>query len=117
MIRAVLHGLHGGLDLVDRRDHDHFDQAVVLFDDPQHFEAADARQADIEQHQVDVFAVQDRQGGFAARHAKHAVITLQDRRQRIPHTLVVVDDEDGFLLMNHRVRESPGESRGIVAGG
>ena len=51
--------------------------------------------------EYDVVAVQNRQGGFAARHAKHAVVALQDRRQRIAHTLIVVDDEDGFLLMNH----------------
>ena len=50
VIGAVLHRLHGGLDLVDRRDHDDFDQAVVLLDDAQDFEAADAGQADVEQH-------------------------------------------------------------------
>ena len=59
VIGAVLHRLHGGFDLVDRRDHDDFDQAVVFLDDPQDFEAADAGQADVEQHQVDVFPVED----------------------------------------------------------
>ena len=45
VVGAVLHRLHGGLDLVDRRDHDALDEAVVLLDDPQHVEAADARAA------------------------------------------------------------------------
>ena len=66
VIGAVLHRLHGGLDLVDGRDHDDLDQAVVLLDDPQHLEAADARQADVEQDQVDVLAVEDGQRRFAA---------------------------------------------------
>ena len=43
VVGAVLHRLHGGLDLVDRRDHDALDEAVVLLDDAQHVEAADAR--------------------------------------------------------------------------
>ena len=62
VIGAVLHRLHGGLDLVDRRDHDDLDQAVVLLDDAEDLEAADAGQPDVEQHQVDVFAVEDRAG-------------------------------------------------------
>src|SRR5712692_3667065 len=61
VVRAVLHRLHGGLDLVDRRDHQHFDQAVVFLDDAEDFEAADSRQPDIEQHEVHVLAVQDPQ--------------------------------------------------------
>ena len=39
VIGAVLHRLHGGLDLVDGRDHDALDQAVVLLDDAQDVEA------------------------------------------------------------------------------
>jgi hypothetical protein len=42
VIRAMLHRLHGGLDLVDRRDHHDFDEAVVLLDDAEDLEAADA---------------------------------------------------------------------------
>ena len=106
VIRAVLHRLHGRFDLGDRRNHDDFDQAVVLLDDPQHFEAADARQADVEQHQVDVFAVQDGQRGLAARHAQHAVLALEDRRQRVAHPLVVVDDEDSLGFMAHGLRDT-----------
>ena len=79
----------------------HFDQAVVLLDDAQHFEAADAGQADVEQHEVDVLAVEDRQRGFAARDAQHAVLALEDRGQRVAHPLVVVDDEDGLRLVAH----------------
>ena len=95
VVGAVLHRLHGGLDLVDRRDHDDFDEAVVLLDDAEHFEAADAGQADVEQHEVDVFAVEHGQRRLAARDPQHAVLALEDRGQRVPHPLVVVDDEDG----------------------
>ena len=107
----MLYGLHSRLDFVDCRDHDDFDQAVVLFDDQQDFEATDARQANVEQHQVDVFAVQNWKGGFAARHAEYAVLTLQDRRQRVTHALVVDDDEDGFLFMNHWIEGNPAVAR------
>ena len=101
VVGAVLHRLHGRLDLVDGGDHDDFDEAVVLLDDPQDLEAADAGQPDVEQHQVDVLAVQDGQRGFAARDAQHAVLALEDRGQRVPHPLVVVDDEDGLGLVAH----------------
>ena len=68
----------------------HFDQAVVLLDDAQDLEAADAGQADVEQHEVDVFAVEHGERRLAARHAQHAVLALEDRGQRVPHPLVVV---------------------------
>ena len=45
VVGAVLHRLHGRLDLVDGRDHDALDEAVVLLDDAEHVEAADARAA------------------------------------------------------------------------
>ena len=70
VVGAVLHRLHRGLDLVDRRDHDALDEAVVLLDDPQHVEAADARQADVLQDEVDVLVLQQPQGCLAARHAQ-----------------------------------------------
>ena len=105
VIGAVLHGLHGGLNFTNRRDHDDLDQAEVLLDDPQHFEAADAGQADVEHHQIDVLAVEDRQRRLAARHAEHPVITLQDCGQRVPHPFIVVDDEDRFWLLAHRLVE------------
>ena len=113
VIGAVLHRLHGGLDVVDRRDHDDLDEAVVFLDDPQDFEAADAGKPDVEQDEIDVFAIEDRQRRFAARHAQHAVFAFEDCRERVPHPLVVVDDEDRFGFGAHELRE-PG---GILAGG
>jgi len=103
VIRAVLHRLDGRLDVVDRRDHQHLDQAVVLFDDAQHLEAADPGQPHVEQHQVDVFAVQNRQGSFAARDPQDAILTLENRRQGVAHAFVVVDDQHGFRLMTHAI--------------
>ena len=38
----------------------HLDQAVVLLDDAQHFEAADAGQPDVEQNEVDVLLIEER---------------------------------------------------------
>src|SRR6185295_7097653 len=66
VIGAMLHRLYGRLDLVDRRDHHDFNQTVVFLDDAQDFETADARQPDVEQHEVDVFPVENRERGFAA---------------------------------------------------
>ncbi len=115
VVGAVLHRLHGGLDLVDGRDHDDLDQAVVFLDDPQHLEAADAGQPDVEQHEVDVFAVQDGEGRFAARDPQHAELALENGRQGVPHPLIVVDDEHGFGLLAHCAWG--GRPGGIVSGG
>ena len=54
VVGPVLHRLNRGLDVVDGRNHQDFDQGIVLFDNAQHFETADAGQAHIEQHQIDV---------------------------------------------------------------
>ncbi len=101
VIGAVLHRLHGGFDFVDGRDHQDLDQAVILLDDPQHLEAADARQPDVQQDQVDILAIEDRQRRLAAADAQDAVLPLQDRRQRVAHAFVVVDDEHGLEFMAH----------------
>ena len=47
------------------RDDDDLDVRVVLLDDLQDLEAADAGQAGVEQHQVDVFLLHHLEGAFA----------------------------------------------------
>ena len=101
VIGAVLHRLHGGLDLVDGRDHDALDQAVVLLDDAQDVEPADAGQADILQHHVDFLLAEQRQCGFAARHGQDPIVASEDRRDGVPHALIVVADQDGFRGRRH----------------
>ena len=49
----------------ERRDDDDFDVRVVLLDDLEDLEAADAGQADVEHHQVDVLLLHHLQRGFA----------------------------------------------------
>lgn len=101
MVGAVPHRLDGGVELLEHRDDDHLDEGVVLLDDPEDFEAADPRQADIEQHELDVLLFHDLESRLARGCAEHAVIAPQDRVQRIPHPLVVVDDEDGLPAFGH----------------
>ena len=101
VIRAVLHRLHGGLDLVDGRDHDAFDEAVVFLDDAKDVEPADAGQADILQHHVDLLLPQHRQGRLAARHGEDPIVASEDGRNRVPHPLIVVTDQDGFRGWRH----------------
>ena len=96
VVGAVLHRLHGRLDLVDGRDHDALDEAVVLLDDAQDVEAADAGQPDVEQDQVDVLVFEQRQRRLAARHRQDAVVALEDGGDRVPHPLIVVADQDGL---------------------
>ena len=98
-----MNGSHGARSL-NGRDHDDLDQAVVFFDNPQDLEAADTGQADIEQDEIDVFTVENGECRFSRAHFEHAVLSLQDRRQRIPHPFVVVHDEDGLRLLAHRLR-------------
>ncbi len=101
VIRPVLHRLHGGLDFVDRRDHDALDQAVVLLDDAKDVEAADAWQADVLQHHVDFLLAEERQRGFAARNRQDPIVPSEDRRDRVAHALIVVADQDGFRGRRH----------------
>ena len=85
----------------------HSIEAVVFLDDAQHVEAADAGQADVEQDQVDVLALEERQRRLAARHRQDAVVALEDRGQRIAHPLIVVADQDGLGGPGHgRVGEA-----------
>ena len=117
MIGAVLHSLHGGFNLGNRRDHDHFDEAVVFLDDAEDFETADPRKAHVEQNQVDVFTVENRQRGFAAGDPQHAILALENRRQRVAHTLIVVDNEDRLRFLSHSNQKSYRPNRRIVSGG
>ena len=96
VVGAVLHRLDRGLDLVDRREHDAFDQAVVLFDNAKDIEAADAGKPDVEQNQIDVLLLQQRQRGFPARHRQHAIVALENRAERVAHSLIVVADQNRF---------------------
>jgi len=82
--------------------HDHLDQTVVFLDDAQDLEAADARQADIEEYEIDVLLVENGERGFAAGDAQDSVIALENRGEGIPHSLVVVDDENGLRFLTHR---------------
>ena len=104
VVGAELHRLDGGLDFVDGRDHDDLDQALRLLDLLEHLEAADARHPDVEQHDVHVLAIENRQPALAGRRAQHPVVAAQDRRQGVAHALVVVDDEDGFGAWGQRSR-------------
>ena len=94
VIRPVSHRLDGDVELFDHRDDDDLDVRIVLADDLQHLESADAGQADVEEHQVDVFLFEDLQGELARRGAEHTVVAPQHRGERLPHSLIVVNDED-----------------------
>ena len=75
----------------------HFDEAVVFLDDPEDVEAADARQPDVEQHQVDVLLLAGScRAASPLADRQHAEVAPEDRRQRLPHALVVVDDQHGL---------------------
>ena len=105
VVGPVPHGLDGGLELLAHRDDDHFDVRVVFLRDLQDLEAADARQPYVEQHQVDLFLFHHLQGGLARGGPQHAVLALQESGQRVAHTLVVIDDEDGLPAFGHSGRE------------
>ena len=101
VVGAELHRLDGGLDVGNRRNHDDFDEAVIFSDDAEHVEAVDAGQAHVEEHQIDVLAVQDGERRLARRRAQHAIVPPEDGVQRVTHPLVIVDDEDRFRLRIH----------------
>jgi hypothetical protein len=96
VVGAGLHRLHRGLDVGDRGDHDAFDEGIVLLDDPQHVEAADAGQPHIEQQQPHLFLAQEQQCRLAARRRQDAVLRFEDGLERVAHRLVVIADQDRF---------------------
>ncbi len=102
VVRAELHGLDGRLDIGDGRDHDHFDLVALFAHLPQQLQAADARQAYVEQHQVHAVLPQPRQAVLGRRHGHHAVVALENRRERVSHPLIVIDDQDGLLRRGHQ---------------
>ena len=105
MISAVPHRLDRGLELLDHRNHDGLDVGVVLLDDLEDVETTDAREVDVEEHQIDVLFSHHQEAGLAGRRPKHPVIPPQHGGQRLAHPLVVVNDEDGFLPIGHAGRE------------
>src|SRR5262249_28034784 len=111
------HRLDGGLDLVDGRDHDHFDEAVVLFDNAEDLKAADSRQPHVEENQIHVVAYEDAERCFTALRAQHPVLALQNRCEGVAHPLVVVDDEDGLWFLHSVLPAAlrPSQPRGRAA--
>ena len=102
VVGAVLHRLHRGLDLVDRRDHDALDQAVVFLDDAQHVEAADAGQADVRAGSGRrLRCLSSPSAASPLETVEHAVVALEDRGQRVAHALIVVADQDRFRGPGH----------------
>ena len=101
VIRSVTHRLDGGVELLQDGDDDHLDVGVVLLDDLEDLEAADAGEPDVEQHEVDVLFLHDLQRGFAGRGLQQPVVAPEDGRQRVAHAFIVIDDEDGFAAFRH----------------
>src|SRR5690606_24711277 len=68
-----------------------------------------------EQHDVDVLALHHRERRLAARGAEHAVVAPQDGGQRLPCSLVVVHDDDGFASGLHfRVENEVAHSSALL---
>lgn len=82
VVRAVLHRLHDRFDFVDRRRHDDVDLGVVLLDDLEQLEPADAGQADVDEHQVDGLGLQQRERLLGAGCRQRAVVRPEDRGER-----------------------------------
>jgi hypothetical protein len=103
MVGALPHRLDRDVELLDDRDHDDLDRRVVLLGDLQDLEAADAGQADVEHHQVDVLLLHHLKRGFArSLPAAPGNRGRSTAGQRIAHPLVIVDDEDGLAAVRHR---------------
>ena len=101
VVGAETHRLDRGLKLLQRRDDDDFHVWIVLPDDLEHLEAADAGEAHVEEHDIDVLLVHHLETGLTRRRPQHAIIPLQDGGQRFAHPLVIVDNEHGFPAFGH----------------
>ena len=74
---------------------------IVLLENLQHLDAADAGQADVQHHEVDGLLLHDLQRSLARRHPQNAVVLAQDRGHRLAHPFVVVDDEERLAAFGH----------------
>ena len=102
---AVAHRLDGDGQLLDSDDDHDLDVRVVLLDDVQDVEAADAGQVHVEEHHVDVLALEHVDGRFAGGGAQHAVVAPQRATQGFAARLVAVHDEHGLSELGHLGRE------------
>ena len=99
--RAQLGGLHRRFDAPVARD-DHHHGALRerdLLDARQHLHAVDARQPDIQEHQLEFAAGQGRQARFAALHGRDGVgFILQHAAQGLADVRFVVHHQDAPQL-------------------
>jgi len=69
----------------------------------QHLEAVDARQPDVEDHQVEALALGRQHRLLATRHQVHRVaLGLQDAHEAAAQGAVVLDDENAHGSIHHR---------------
>ena len=99
---AVAHRLDGDGQLLDRRGDDDGDVRVVLLDDLQDVDGADAGQRDVEEHDVHALALGHVDGALAGGGAQHAVVAAQRAAQGVAARLVAVHDEHRFTELGHR---------------
>ena len=98
VVGALLHRSHRHFHFVQRRDHDRLDEAVVLSDDGEQLQTADAGQPNVQENQVHVLPLEDGEPLLAGRRRQDTIMALQDRRQRVPHPFVVIDHENCFWI-------------------
>jgi hypothetical protein len=75
------HRFDGDGQLLDRRGDDDGDVRVVLLDDLQDVDGADAGQRDVEEDDVHALALRHVDGAFAGGRAQHAVVAAQRAAQ------------------------------------
>ena len=99
---AELHRLDRGVDLRQTGDHDHVDVGMAFLDQAQHFEAADIRHHDVEDHHVVGVFLDFAQRLAAVLHRLDPiVVAVEDAQAAADDDLLVVDDQ------NSRAHETP----------
>ena len=114
--RAALGRGHGALDGPERRDHDHGQFVVQPADLVEHLDAVHVRQHQVEQHGVDA-PVGDRVEALAARRRRGHAVALggEQRLERLPDDLLVVDDQDRCVCLCHVPARIPSSRRRTAA--
>ena len=85
-----------------RHDHRQLGLGMVAAQDLEHLDAVEAGHHDVQQHQVDRLAGDDLERPLAALGDLHLkALALEAPRQHVAVHLVVVDDEEGVILVFH----------------
>ena len=102
IVRAQPQGLLRGLQRAETGEHDDGNVRIDFADPAQTIDAISARHANVGDHRVGMFFLQQPNAGLDGVRRVHLIVRLQEHAQTLARTDLVVDDEDFRLIGTER---------------